>query len=64
MSHQTMTMAQARELNAQGELTRKVMTEDGWYIPDPSRVVVSEPPAPLVLPPAKPRKARKTKGAE
>lgn len=64
MIHQTMTMAQARELNAQGKLTRKVMTEDGWYIPDPSRVVSPEPPAPLVLPPAKPRKERKTKGAE
>jgi hypothetical protein len=56
-----MTMAQARELNAQGRLTRKVMTEEGWYIPDPGRVVT--PPAPLLLPPVKPRAARKSKGA-
>ena len=59
-----MTMAQARELNAQGKLTRKVMTEEGWYIPDPGRVVVSDPPVPLILPPAKPRKTAKRKGAE
>lgn len=63
MSHQTMTLAQARELNAQGRLVRKVMTEEGWYIPDPSRVVAIATPAPLLLPPVKPRAVRKSKGA-
>jgi hypothetical protein len=28
-----MTYSEAAALNAKGELTRKVMTEQGWYVP-------------------------------
>ncbi len=62
-----MTYAEAHALNAQGRLTRKVMTEQGWYIPTApeSRVLVvpESLPAPLILPEAKPRKTRKGKAA-
>jgi hypothetical protein len=61
-----MTTAQARELNAQGKLNRKVMTEEGWYIPTPRSSVSPpiDPPAPRILPPTRSRKPRKAKGAE
>lgn len=69
-----MSIAKARELNAKGQLTRKVMTEEGWYIPsppvesvEPVAVPVSaialpgDLPPPKVLPPLKVRKTRKAK---
>lgn len=56
-----MTVAQARDLNSKGLLTRKVMTEEGWYLPAPP--AAGSLPPPLMLPPIKPRKTRKAKGA-
>ena len=43
-----MKYEEAVRLNAEGKLTRKVLTERGWYIPSPPEVL---PEAPLEIPP-------------
>lgn len=44
-----MKYEEAVRLNADGKLTRKVLTERGWYIPSPPEV---PPDAPPDIPPA------------
>ncbi|MBM5813107.1 MAG: hypothetical protein FJ191_14310 [Gammaproteobacteria bacterium] len=58
-----MRLDEARTLDAQGKLKRKVLTEQGWYLPRYTEstapdTVAGSPPPPLILPP---RRGRKTK---
>lgn len=50
-----MKLAEARALDEQGKLRRKVLTEEGWYIPRQPPVVS---PPPLILPPERKRKKK------
>jgi hypothetical protein len=34
-----MTYAEAQAADAEGKLTRRVLTEKGWYVPKPAQVV-------------------------
>ena len=57
-----MKLAEARALDDQGKLARKVLTEEGWYIPRYTAATAPSPdtaaPPPRILPP---RRTRKTK---
>lgn len=56
-----MRLSEARALDDQGKLARKVLTEEGWYIP---RYTAATAPLPDAAPPPRilpPRRTRKTK---
>ena len=57
-----MRLAEARVLDAQGKLARKVLTEEGWYIPRYTAATAplpaSMPPPPRILPPKRTRKTK------
>lgn len=58
-----MKIAEARALDEQGKLARKVLTEEGWYLPRYTAATApvpspDAPPKALILPP---RRGRKTK---
>jgi hypothetical protein len=60
-----MKISEARALDAQGKLKRKVLTEEGWYLPryTPETAPEREAPPPRILPPAKPRRTAAKKAA-
>jgi len=61
-----MKISEARALDAQGKLKRKVLTEEGWYLPRYTPETAPErdtPPPPRILPPAKPRRTAAKKAA-
>lgn len=53
-----MKLSEAVELNSRGKLSRPVLTEAGWYVPNPPAAVE---PVEVVPEPKKPRKPRKAK---
>ena len=57
-----MKVSEARALDEQGKLSRKVLTDQGWYIPQytPATAPIASP-EPRILPPIRPRKQRAKK---
>lgn len=58
-----MKLSDARALDDQGKLARKVLTEEGWYIPRYTAETAplqapAAPPPPLILPPKRTRKTK------
>lgn len=56
-----MKLAEARALDEQGKLARKVLTEEGWYIPRYTAATapsVNTTPPPRILPPKRTRKTK------
>ena len=61
-----MKIEEARALDAQGKLKRKVLTEQGWYLPRYTAQTAplptpDAPPRPLILPPRRGRSKPKEK---
>ena len=56
-----MKIKEARALDEQGKLARKVLTEEGWYIPRYTAATApsaNTTPPPLILPPKRTRKTK------
>lgn len=58
-----MKLAEARAMDEQGKLARKVLTEEGWYIPRYTAATAPLPsaaasPPPRILPPKRTRKTK------